>query len=158
MLQKYLNVIFKVVIKFIDGFHYDLLMMLKKIVMSPGVNNIVNLSVLPQILVPQLRTSNVPYRRELRLILNKLNFETYKQTLQAYEDELADTTTNWMSQYETTCLVEHWIDNHMESSYPPTLDKVLEMLCHHLNSLQVKVKEKSLDLLLMILDRYPGYR
>ena len=46
----------------------------------------------------------------------------------------------------------------MESSYPPTLDKIMEMLCLNLNSLQVKVKEKSLDLLLMILDRYPGYR
>lgn len=60
--------------------------------------------------------------------------------------------------YEIIALAEHWIDNHMESSYPPTLDKILEHLCRNLNSLQAKVKEKSLDVLLAILDRYPGYR
>lgn len=60
--------------------------------------------------------------------------------------------------YEIICLSEHWIDNNMENSYPPTLNKILEILCHNLNSLQPKVKEKSLDVLLIILDRYPGYR
>ncbi len=83
-MQKYLNVIFKVVIKFLDGY-YDLLMMLKKIVFTPGVNNIVNLTVLPQFLVTQLSTENVPYRRELRGIMQKLNFEVSKQSLRAYE-------------------------------------------------------------------------
>lgn len=51
-----MNVIYKVVVKFIDGFHYDLLLMLKKIVFTPGINNIVNLTILPGILVPQLST------------------------------------------------------------------------------------------------------
>lgn len=83
-MQKYLNVIFKVVIKFLDGY-YDLLMMLKKIVFTPGVNNIVNLTVLPQLLVTQLSIENVPYRRELRGIMQKLNFEVSKQSLRAYE-------------------------------------------------------------------------
>lgn len=53
-LQKYLNVIFKVILKFVDGMHYDLLLMLKKIVFTLGVNNIVNLIVLPRALVHQL--------------------------------------------------------------------------------------------------------
>lgn len=43
--------------------HYDLLMMLKKIVLSVGINNIVNLLVLPQVITKQLSTENVPYRR-----------------------------------------------------------------------------------------------
>lgn len=46
----------------------------------------------------------------------------------------------------------------MESSYPPTLSKVVEALCRNLGSLEIKVKEKSLEVLLMVLDRYPGYR
>jgi macrodomain Ter protein organizer (MatP/YcbG family) len=60
--------------------------------------------------------------------------------------------------YEIVVLVEHWVDNNMEASYPPTLDKVLQTLCLNLNSEHTKVREKSLDVLLMILDRYPGYR
>lgn len=60
--------------------------------------------------------------------------------------------------YEIVGLAQHWIDNNMESSYPPTLEKVLEVLCRNLNSLEPKVKQKSLEVLLMILDRYPGYR
>ena len=60
-------------------------MMLKKIVFTPGVNNIVNLTVLPQLLVTQLSAENVPYRRELRGIMQKLNFEVSKQSLRAYE-------------------------------------------------------------------------
>ena len=61
-------------------------MMLKKIVLSPGINNVVNLIVLPRALVGQLGYENVPYRRELRAIFQKLNFEVPKQCLQAYEE------------------------------------------------------------------------
>jgi hypothetical protein len=43
--------------------YYDLLMILKKIVFSGGINNIINLSILPKILVKHLSTDNVPYRR-----------------------------------------------------------------------------------------------
>lgn len=55
-LNKYINVIFKVILKFIDERHYDLLLMLKKIVCSPGINNLVNLSMVPSIVVSHLDT------------------------------------------------------------------------------------------------------
>jgi hypothetical protein len=35
---------------------------------------------------------------------------------------------------------------------------MLECICHNLNNWHTKVKDRSLDVLLVILDRYPGYR
>jgi hypothetical protein len=35
---------------------------------------------------------------------------------------------------------------------------MLEIICHNLNSWHAKVRDRSLDVLLVILDRYPGYR
>jgi hypothetical protein len=46
----------------------------------------------------------------------------------------------------------------MEISYPPMLDKMLKIICNNLNSWHTKLKDRSLDILLIILDRYPGYR
>jgi hypothetical protein len=37
--------------------------MLKKMVYCQGINNIINLSVVPSMLVNQLETESVPYRR-----------------------------------------------------------------------------------------------
>lgn len=88
-----------------------------------------------------------------------MHYEVPKVCLRVYEQELDENKNmGWIEMHEIINLMEHWVDNNMEGSYPPTLDKVLEVLCINLNSLQIKVKEKSLDLLLIILDRYPGYR
>ena len=40
----------------------------------PGITNIINMTDLTKILINQLDSENVPYRRELREILTKINY------------------------------------------------------------------------------------
>lgn len=56
--------------------------------MMNGINNIVNLSILPELLIAQLHNDNVIYRKDLREILKKLNYSLAKKTLSAYHKEI----------------------------------------------------------------------
>lgn len=71
--------------------------MLKKIVMMSGITNIVNLAILPKMLIRQLETDVVIYRRDLREILKKMNFSLPEKTLKAYREEIeTDQTMDWI--------------------------------------------------------------
>lgn len=159
-LHKYLNVIYKVVVKFLPERHLDLLLLLKKIMGRPGKNNVINLAILPEVLLPQLSSQQVPYRREVREVMKTLNLDIPRHTLAKYEQELEEAASmGWLQLYEILGLLEHWIDANMEDSYPPTLNPFLPMICRNSQNGEVaKVKDKALELLLMILDRYGGYR
>ena len=65
-LLKYANVIYKILLKFIHESHYDLLLVLKKLITQPGISNMINISFLPNLLIPQLNIESVQYRKDLR--------------------------------------------------------------------------------------------
>jgi hypothetical protein len=53
----------------------------------PGISNIINLQPLLDILIPQLADSSVPYRKNVRECLQRLNC-TAKNVLEAYNKKL----------------------------------------------------------------------
>lgn len=158
-LLKYANVIYKILIRFIHEAHYELLQVLKKLVEQPGASNMINLSILPSLLVPQLNTENVRYRKDLREILKILHYLIPTICLKSYEEEMHHLgKMPWIQIHEFFQLFEHWIDNNVEKSYPPALNFLLKHLCECLSHSAPKIKEKSMELLLLLLDRYAGYR
>lgn len=137
--------IYKVTIKFVPERNYDLLLILKKILATTGKSNVINLLTLPGILIPQLDSEQVLYRREVRDIMKVLNFDIPKPVLKKYEEELQENKNmGWVQTYEIIGLLEHWIDHNMEESYPPTLNNFLPLLCSNIESPQVKVRESAL--------------
>ena len=82
-----MNLITKIIIKLLPNHHLEILELFLHILHVPGICNIINLSPLLDVLLPQLADPSVPYRRLVRECLQRLN-TTAKNVLEAYNRKL----------------------------------------------------------------------